>query len=76
MNYQKFEDQVRKIIEADGDRCSVCGEEFPHKSQTYAGELKGGRAAVVGSCCLGKMKAIIGTGIYLKPVKEISKTCH
>ena len=69
----KLQDDLRKIIEADGDSCSVCGLAFPHKGKTYGGATVDGEAAIVGECCVGKMKEIVGAGIYLKPVRGFSK---
>jgi hypothetical protein len=68
--------RVEKLINEDGDSCSVCGKAFPHVSETYYGEVEGGGVAVVGSCCVGKLKTIVGAGLYLKPVRAVSTRCH
>jgi hypothetical protein len=68
--------RVEMLVKEDGDSCSICGVAFRHKSQTYAGEVVGGGVAVVGPCCLGRMRVVVGVGIYSKPAHDGGNQYH
>jgi hypothetical protein len=52
------------LIERDGDRCTLCYREFPHKAATFYG-IADAAPAVVGECCVNKLQTLWGGGIYL-----------
>lgn len=69
MTPEELQDRIKNLI-ADGDHCSVCGKEFLHLGFTYIGETEKREAAIVGTCCVGKLKAVMGGSIYLTPSKR------
>jgi protein-arginine kinase activator protein McsA len=67
MKPEELQDRIEKLIAADGDHCSVCGKAFAHLGFTYIGETEKREAAIVGTCCVGKLKAVMGGSVYLAP---------
>jgi len=64
---RRVEREVRKIMENQGDWCSICGTPFDHNSKTFGGVIAGGRAALAGECCKNKLKETILAGVYVRP---------
>jgi hypothetical protein len=59
------ERELVKLIETDGDNCSICRTPFQHNSRTYGGISANGSVAVVADCCLGKINQLYTSGVYL-----------
>jgi hypothetical protein len=57
---------IEKIMQDDGDRCSICRRSFAHNCRTFGGVTLGGEAALVGECCKGRLKLTLGMGIYVE----------
>ena len=58
---------ILKLMEADGDHCSICGRQFAHHGSTYGGLALDGSPALVGDCCLAKLTGVYAKGVYLRP---------
>ena len=56
---------IENLIKSDGDFCTVCRARFEHNCRTFGGETAAGAAAVVGDCCVGKLRLIVTSGVYL-----------
>jgi len=61
---RQFERQLRKLIRAGGDNCSLCGAEFQHNSRTFGGYDQGGKVALVGECCVERLHEIYTAGLF------------
>jgi hypothetical protein len=59
-----FERQLRKLIRAEGDNCSVCGAEFQHNARTFSGYSQDGKIALVGECCVERLHDIYTAGLF------------
>jgi hypothetical protein len=55
-------DIVKLIAEGD-ERCLLCRKPFDHNVSMYAGVADNGAIAVVGDCCVDRMKWIYATGL-------------
>jgi hypothetical protein len=75
MKPSKLLKRVKQLIAADGDHCTSCGKAFQHLGTTYVCEGNGD-IAIVGECCVGKFKKVLGGSIYLKPIRESGKQYH
>lgn len=62
---RRVERAIRKIMQDDGDRCSVCKKPFDHNIKTFGGVLAGGVPALVTECCVAKLKEVILQGAYV-----------
>ena len=61
---RQFERQLRKLIKAAGDNCSLCGAEFQHNRRTYGGYDQDGNIALVGECCVEHLNKIYTAGLF------------
>ncbi len=62
---RQLDRDLRKLMNTDGDRCSICLIEFLHNAKTFYGRAEG-RAAVVGECCRPNLAVEVGAGFYVK----------
>jgi hypothetical protein len=62
---RRAETQIRKLIETDGDNCSICRAPFQNNHRTYGGITANGKTAVVGDCCYNHLDHLYTSGIYL-----------
>jgi len=53
---------ILKLVEQDGDHCSICGRQFANHSGAYCGLALDGSPALVGDCCLAKLVGVYGMG--------------
>jgi hypothetical protein len=61
---RQFERQLRKLIRAAGDNCSLCGAEFQHNGRTFGGYDQHGKMALVGECCVERLHKIYTAGLF------------
>jgi hypothetical protein len=54
--------QLEKLY--GNDNCSICGKPFIHNRKNYGGITSAGKFALVGDCCLSKLKGINSMGVY------------
>jgi hypothetical protein len=52
------------------DRCTLCGKEFTHNSQTFAGVMSGDKFALTGDCCRMKLHTRVTEGIFVAGSRE------
>jgi hypothetical protein len=64
---RKVQKAILKLIDKDGDHCTVCGRTFSHYDRTWGGVTCDNRIADVGECCLNKMQWLYCAGVYLAP---------
>jgi hypothetical protein len=62
---RRVERAIRKIMEDDGDRCSICKKSFGHNIKTFGGVTGGGVPALAGECCRTKVKEVVLQGVYV-----------
>src|SRR5262245_60798093 len=62
---RRVERALKKIMEDDGDRCSVCKKPFDHNVKTFGGVLVGGAPALVAECCVARLQEVILQGLYV-----------
>jgi hypothetical protein len=62
---RRVERQIRKLIETDGDNCSICRSPFRHNHRTYGGITAAGAAAVVADCCVKRLASVHTVGIFI-----------
>ena len=62
---RRIEHGIVKLIERDGDRCSVCHAALRHNSRTYCGATSADIPALVGECCASKLEVVVAAGLYL-----------
>jgi hypothetical protein len=55
---------IRKVIQRDGDFCSLCRAAFQHNGKTYYGTAYSGTVVCVGECCVGKLRTVEAAGLY------------
>jgi len=58
---------ILKLVEQDGDHCSICGRQFANHGGTHGGLALDGSPALVGDCCLAKLAGVYVIGVYLRP---------
>jgi hypothetical protein len=68
MHYRKLKQALIKLTEEDC--CSICLEQMPNGGDTFGGETKAGKAALVGTCCYGELKTIIMVGKYYASLEK------
>lgn len=61
----KIHQQLKTIVENDGDHCTICNKEFPRKSFVYGGLTSGGAIELVGECCRHRLKEVFVGSIYI-----------
>ncbi len=74
MRSDELWDPIDKLIEDDGDSCSICHKPFENMCKTFYGKVNK-KPAVVGDCCRKKIK-VHGSGIYLKAIGGIGPRYH
>jgi len=57
--------KIRRMIELDGDNCSLCRAPFSHNDLSFCGITHNGRAAVAGECCASRIRWMMGAGLYI-----------
>ena len=62
---RRVERHLRKMMEVDGDKCSLCKKPFPHNGQTFGGVTSAGVPAMVSECCRPRLKEIVLSGVYV-----------
>jgi hypothetical protein len=65
MKNGKFMQQLETIMANDGDHCSLCHAPFKANEGTYGGISQTGVVALVGDCCLDKLREAHTFGIYV-----------
>jgi hypothetical protein len=65
MSFDRFNQLVGKLIERDGDHCSMCRTQFRHHAKTHYGTTRSGHVAVVGECCLKNLALVYAIGVYV-----------
>ena len=61
---RRFERQLRKLIRAKGDNCSLCDAEFQHNSRSFGGYDQDGKIALVGECCVERLLEVHTVGLF------------
>jgi hypothetical protein len=61
----KREREIRRLMERDGDHCSICRARFTHNCRTFGGDTIAGDTVLVGECCVERLDSICTTGLYL-----------
>ena len=61
---RRVERAIRKIVEDDGDRCSICTKPFGHNMK-FGGVTGGGVPALAGECCRTKVKEVVLQGVFV-----------
>ncbi len=62
-------DLIRLMAEGP-ERCTLCRKPFGHHVSIYSGVANNGAIAIVGDCCIGRMKAVYGIGLTDRTTKE------
>ena len=62
---KKIHRKLAKIMQDDGDHCTMCRTEFPARSITFGGVTKSGSVEYVGDCCRRKLKEIYCGGLVV-----------
>jgi hypothetical protein len=60
------DDELSKLIQDDGDNCTLCRRPFVHDDWTCSGFTAEGRLAVVGECCHKQIHELVAFGHYLR----------
>jgi hypothetical protein len=74
---QHVEQQIKMLVEADGDHRSVCRMRFRYKGLIHYGTAPDGRVAIVGEALAETLTSELGTALYRPPARdrpEIAKT--
>jgi hypothetical protein len=69
---RQVERAIARLMQKDGDRCSLCHAGFTNNSVTYGGIGRDDRPALVGDCCMDKLRWIMTCGLYFAPHCEIA----
>jgi hypothetical protein len=56
--------RIQRVIERDGDHCSICRAPLQHNCKTYYGVTYGGEVACVAECCRSKLQTIKASGVF------------
>jgi hypothetical protein len=62
---RRIERDLRKIMKADDEHCTLCRRPFAHGDLTYGGATATGAAAVTGDCCAAQMAHKVTGGVFL-----------
>jgi hypothetical protein len=62
---RRLERDLEKLLERDGDHCTLCRRPFAHGDTTFGGATADGRAAVTGGCCADRLTHTVAGGVYL-----------
>jgi hypothetical protein len=54
---------LMRLISEGSERCSLCRRPFKHRNVLYGGVASSGAVAVVGECCVHRMKEVCGIAI-------------
>jgi hypothetical protein len=64
------ERKIGRLIESDGDNCSLCRAPFIHNAKSYCGVSHDGIAAITGECCASKLRHVLGAGFYVDKTRR------
>lgn len=62
---RRFDKEFRKIINANGDCCGLCGKALEHNSKTYGGFSAYSHTVLTGECCVRRLSSIMASGVYV-----------
>jgi hypothetical protein len=57
---------IERLAAEGSERCSLCRKPFDHNVALYAGVADHDAIAVVGDCCVHRMKAVYAVGASVK----------
>ncbi|GEM_PF-3389268 len=60
----KLERDIQRLLEKDGDHCTLCRRPFVHGEKTYYGRGPKKRTVVLGDCCRDQLRTGIAMGLY------------
>ena len=61
---RRLDREIRKVIEQDGDHCSLCRAPLVHNCKTFYGVAFNGAVVCVGECCVGQLQTILASGVF------------
>jgi hypothetical protein len=70
MNAEKIHRAIAKLIEQDGDHCSICRAPLRHGGPTFGGLRADGTVADVGECCMTKLTQVLTAGLYFSKERD------
>ncbi|MGK9055251.1 hypothetical protein [Neorhizobium petrolearium] len=62
---RRFDKEFRKLMDRDGEACTLCRKQFEHNNKTYAGLTAGGRTVLTSDCCREKVEHVMASGIFV-----------
>jgi len=60
----KLERDIQRLLEKDGDHCTLCRRPFVHGEKTYYGRGSKKRTVVLGDCCADELRTGVAMGLY------------
>lgn len=64
LNKNKFEKVLKRILDKNFERCSICRKPFPGPCHTFAGLDSDNKVQNVGSCCRTSIVDLRHGGVY------------